>query len=123
MRPLLALGVALLAAPTVAAAGFHAEGSFLVASPVAYFVMDACAHRLTDGIDSSCIAIPAWTRGLAYAVSFQTTGVAAVGDVCFYDDVQWISCHTGPHGEIPLGTTYASFSSFVGGPTSWTFDV
>jgi hypothetical protein len=122
LLPLAALAVL---APLASAGIFHADGTFLVGSPIAAQVLDSCgAHKVTDGIDSNCVDLPITVLGRDYRASFSNAmGDVGIGSVCFYDNVHNLICSGAPTGEIPDSATRVSFSSFLGGKIVWTFDV
>lgn len=123
MRMFLVLAGFLATAPAAYAAVFHAEGDFVAGSPASFAVMDACGtDGATEGIDSSCVALPAVAHGRAYLTGMTST-MGGNLQVCFYDAIEWLVCDSAPTGIVPADAMRVSFSSLIGAQIHWTFDV
>lgn len=100
----------------IAAAPVTVTGTYLVGSPGAYFVADACTTS-TDGIDSSCEDVPAGVAGRPYSVS-ANAALDAPGEisVCFYSGSGFIRCDA---SVVPEGAKRFSVTSNGGVKIDW----
>ena len=115
-----AIAIALFAIPpTHAADPITITGSYLVGSPVAYLAIDACGTdgAATNGIDSSCAAIPPGYDGASVSLSASDALDSIVeAGVCFYDAAGFLSCGD---ATVPAGATSFSVSSLGGVAVNW----
>ena len=116
-----AIAIALFALPaTHAADPISISGSYLVGSPVAYLAIDACGTdaALTNGVDSSCAAIPPGYGGASVTLSASDALDSIVeAGVCFYGAAGFLSCGD---ATVPAGATAFSVSSLGGVAVEWT---
>lgn len=124
--PALAAALAALAfAPLAHAAVFEASGSYVVGSPVAWAVLDACGTGgATDGVDSSCVALPAGLDGLSYVVAASDAAGAIVETApAFYDaDGNFIDIG-GASGTVPAGSRFVGITTLGGVQVAWTLAI
>lgn len=98
---------------------FTASGSFTLGSPVAFFLLDACGNGQTNGIDSSCFAIPADIGNLPYTLVETDSAVRSLGiSLCFYKGATFMKCDG---GIVPQGANRASVGALGGATVNWTF--
>lgn len=124
-RPLVALlALALLLAPPLAAAEprFQATGGYKAGQPLTQSV-DACglSGHPTEGIDSSCAALPEDLAGLPFHfTATNDLGSAVEVEVCFYRGRTYMGCGA---DFIPAGANAFSVSSMAGLNVRWMFTV
>lgn len=100
----------------VARAPVTVTGSYLVGSPVAYYVADACTTS-TNGIDSSCRALPAGVTDRTYTASVDAA-LDSPGDVsiCFYSGSGIIGCDL---NAVPPNAQRFSVTTLSGVNIEW----
>lgn len=113
------LGLVLAVAPT-GLGDAHGEtvvsGSYLIGNPVAWAYLDACGAGATDGVDSSCAAVPPGSIGYSLSIN-DALGSIVVASVCFYAAGDFLDCDP---VTVPAGADQFSVSSIGGAAVTWS---
>lgn len=120
--PTLTLALVAAVPGALGADPFVARGSFLAGDPLAYSFLDACVNPAQEGIDSSCVALPAHAASRSYKLYAEddTRAMLAVS-ACFYPaDLGFVECDPLNH-RVPPWAAYVSISALSGLNVRWTF--
>lgn len=127
MRALAFLVLLVLLPGTASAAEWVtiAQGKFVVGSPVAMVLFDACSARTwgvdaSDGVDSDCFDIPAVHAGREFSFRFWGEQPLMGVSLCFFDASWRVSeCVESSNGVIPTWAAHASVSAMGGTDIRW----
>lgn len=103
---------------------FVARGEFFVGDPLAYSVLDACGSGIQEGIDSSCVQLPANAAGKAYQLrAYDEAGAMVTTAACFYTaDLGFSQCEPW-NRRVPPWAAHVSISALSGVKVHWTLVV
>lgn len=128
MRRTLAITTALIAVTMCippAQAANSITGSYLISDGLSWSLIDACELGYTNGVDSSCVALPANFPNAVFTLSVvSSTGTVTGLQACFYkSDGSFISPCQQWTGTVPSLAARAGISSLSGMNVAWKMSI